>query len=173
MQLIEGILTFARVDADKERVDIQPVDLCDVVRDTAALVEPLARSKGLEFRTLLLAESCIVKTDAVRCGRSYSICCPTDLKFTESGREEAELRAGEDRVDIIVRDTGPGIPPEQRDIIFEPFRQVGKGYTGKAAGTGLGLSVSRQLARLLGGDVSVESTADVGSSFVVTLPVAR
>jgi signal transduction histidine kinase len=80
---------------------------------------------------------------------------------------------GDDRVLLEVRDTGSGIPPEQLEAIFEPFVQVGRTLITNREGTGLGLAISRDLARAMGGDVSVESEIDVGSAFKLMLPRHR
>jgi signal transduction histidine kinase len=82
------------------------------------------------------------------------------------------LSAREGGATIVIDDTGIGIPPDQIARIFEPFRQVAQGHAHRAEGTGLGLSVSRHLARLLGGDVSAESTPGEGSTFTFTLPLS-
>jgi signal transduction histidine kinase len=76
-----------------------------------------------------------------------------------------------DRVATRVRDTGCGIPEHHLQIIFEPFVQVGRSLTSTRQGTGLGLAISRDLARGMNGDITVESTVDVGSTFTLTLPV--
>ncbi len=92
------------------------------------------------------------------------------VKFTDSGRIELAARVRDGQIVLEVRDTGIGIAPEHLDRIFDPFWQVERSATRGAGGTGLGLSVSRRLARLLGGDVTVESRPDIGSTFTVRVP---
>ena len=93
------------------------------------------------------------------------------LKFTERGTIGVELVDG-DVVTLSVWDTGSGIPADQHERIFEPFAQIDGSTTRRAGGTGLGLTVSRGLARLLGGDLTVSSRPDGGSRFELTLPRA-
>ena len=93
------------------------------------------------------------------------------VKFTNGGSVRLAARTYEDRVAFDVADTGPGIAGEHLERVFDAFWQVDQRITRKAGGTGLGLSVARQLARLLGGDVSVRSTMGQGSSFTVDLPL--
>ena len=95
------------------------------------------------------------------------------MKFTPAGGSIwlAAARVGQ-RVEIEVRDTGIGIPPEKLDSIFEPFVQVGRALNNPIEGVGLGLAISRDLAQGMGGDLSVESSVGTGSSFTLLLPAA-
>jgi signal transduction histidine kinase len=94
------------------------------------------------------------------------------LKFTERGEVSVRVeRADNDTVRIIVRDTGVGIAPEDHGRIFEDFTQVDGPTQRRVRGTGLGLPLARKLARLLGGDIAVESALGAGSTFIVTLPL--
>lgn len=95
------------------------------------------------------------------------------VKFTEQGEVALTAAANETHVEFHVRDTGIGISPEHHEQIFEPFTQVESRTTRKFGGTGLGLSVTRQLVRLLGGEVTVSSTPGAGSTFVVRVPRRR
>jgi signal transduction histidine kinase len=101
------------------------------------------------------------------------------IKFTEPGgdvRLRVERAAGaadgSSLVRLHVTDTGRGIPSEKLEAVFEPFVQVGKRFAGDAPGTGLGLAISRDLARGMGGELTVESTPGAGSTFTLTLPAA-
>jgi signal transduction histidine kinase len=95
------------------------------------------------------------------------------VKFTDKGEVVLEARILPETIEFIVRDTGIGIAAENLDRIFESFWQVDQSATRRVGGTGLGLSVARKLARLLDGDITVTSTAGVGTTFVVQLPRAR
>jgi signal transduction histidine kinase len=93
------------------------------------------------------------------------------LKFTPGGGSvDVSCDLVGDRVAIVVRDTGVGIPDDQLDAIFEPFVQLGRSLSKMHEGTGLGLAISRDLARAMDGDVTVESTVDSGSTFRLLLP---
>jgi signal transduction histidine kinase len=92
------------------------------------------------------------------------------IKFTAAGGEiRVEARAHGDRVHLTVSDTGIGIPADRFEAVFEPFVQLARGAAGGREGTGLGLAISRDLARAMGGDLTVESTLGVGSRFTLTL----
>ena len=94
------------------------------------------------------------------------------VRYTERGGVRLEVEHAGDAISFAVSDTGIGIAPEHLEHIFEPFWQVEQHLTRKVGGTGLGLSVTRRLARILGGDVGVRSTPGVGSTFTVTIPIA-
>jgi signal transduction histidine kinase len=96
------------------------------------------------------------------------------MKFTPAGGGvELDWRVEDQSLVIRVRDTGPGIPPEKIEQIFEPFVQLRSPGALPAGGTGLGLPISRDLARAMGGEVSATSTVGVGSTFILTLPLRK
>jgi signal transduction histidine kinase len=169
-ELIEGILSFARIDAGKVHVHRVRVDLRSLVHDTVALIEPLARARNLDLVVRTPDDPLLVSTDAAKVRQILLNLLSNAVKFTNHGSVTLDLRRGAADIVLSVTDTGVGIPPEEQARIFEPFRQVGDVYTQKSTGTGLGLSVSRELARLLGGDVTVDSTPSEGSVFTVVLP---
>ena len=170
LEVIEEILTFSRLEIDKEGVRAEPLDLREVVSAAASIAEPLARTRGLEFQTALPDEPVEAVTDAHKVRQVLLNLLGNAVKFTERGM--VELSAAEDagRVRLTVRDTGIGIAPESLERIWEPFQQVEQSMTRTVGGTGLGLTVSRRLARLLGGDVTVQSSPGEGSAFTVWLP---
>ncbi len=169
-ELIDEILSFSRVEAGTEEVSIEPAELGTVVREIAAEIEPEARQKGLDFHMDVPDRPTPIVTDADKVRQILRNILSNAVKFTESGRIDLSARLEGDDIVIRVRDTGIGIPPEYKERIFEPFWQVEQGATRGVGGTGLGLSVSRRLARLLRGDVSVESREGEGSVFTVRLP---
>ncbi|HET8654658.1 MAG TPA: PAS domain S-box protein [Longimicrobiaceae bacterium] len=170
LQLIDEVLTFSRIEAGRMEVHLVQTDLGALVGDTAALIAPLAEEKGLRFRYDASAEPTTVLTDEGKVRQILINLLGNAIKFTDAG--EVCLRAWTDGGEIIfqVADTGIGIASEEMDQIFEPFQQASRGTTRQAGGTGLGLSVCRQIARLLGGDVIAESTPGAGSTFTVRLP---
>jgi signal transduction histidine kinase len=169
-ELIEGILNFARIDAGKVHVHRAQIDLGSLVRETVALIEPLARARNLDLVLHTPAHPLLASTDAAKVRQIILNLLSNAVKFTDHGSVTLDLRRDAGDIVLSVTDTGIGIPPEEQSRIFEPFRQVGDVYTQKSMGTGLGLSVSRELAHLLGGDVTVASTPSAGSVFTVVLP---
>jgi signal transduction histidine kinase len=171
MGLIEGILNFARLEAGKEEVRITDVDGAQVAEEVTALVEPLAKAKGLELKHDRHDPLPSIRSDLAKIRQILLNLLSNAVKFTSVGQVTLDVRADSTHMTWTVTDTGIGIPQADLDRIFEPFQQGGQTHAGRAAGTGLGLTVSRQLARLLGGDVKATSTPGKGSTFVLRLPL--
>jgi signal transduction histidine kinase len=131
-------------------------------------VRPLAETKGLSLRTEV--PDGVIVTDGGKLRQILLNLLSNAVKFTERGEITLRGRRDQNGVEFYIVDTGIGIARENLQRIFEPFWQVEQSSTRRAGGTGLGLTVSRSLARLLGGDVSVESKIGEGSSFIVRLP---
>jgi signal transduction histidine kinase len=171
LELVNDILTFSRLEAGREEVHPEPVDYVDLVREVAALAEPLADRKHLSLRVEAPEHPCPGETDARKVRQILLNLLSNATKFTDQGGVRLEAEESEDRIIFRVRDTGIGIPRERLAQIWEPFWQVEQSQTRTADGTGLGLSVVRRLTNLLGGRVDVASTPGEGSAFTVSLPL--
>ncbi|HEV7839079.1 MAG TPA: CHASE3 domain-containing protein [Gemmatimonadaceae bacterium] len=168
LTLIDEILTFSRVEAGKEVMRWDDAELRPLVEEALTMVRPLAEQKGLTLRADV--PDGVIRTDGGKLRQILVNLLSNAVKFTESGEITVGVRRGENRIEFYVTDTGIGIAEENLQRIFEPFWQVEQSSTRRAGGTGLGLTVSRSLARMLGGDVRVESTPGEGSTFILTLP---
>jgi len=173
ISLIDQILNLARIESGKEEIRVEKTDVSDLAREVAVLVEPLAAKKALQFRVVVPHHQAHIRTDSGKVRQILLNLLSNAIKFTAEG--EVELRASEadGAVTFAVHDTGPGIPPQDLDRIFEPFTRSGPNLTVVPGGTGLGLSVSRGLAELMGGSVTVESTVAEGSVFTLHLPAGQ
>lgn len=170
LELINQILSLARIEAGKEVVDLEPVDAAELASETLLFIEPLVRQKGLELRSDFPQEGLSLVTDAGKVRQILLNLLGNAVKFTDEGEVALSVRKDRGWVEFRIRDTGPGIDPRHSDRIFEPFIQVDLSQTRRYGGTGLGLAVSRELARLLGGDLRVASALGEGSTFTLTLP---
>ena len=173
LSVIEEILSYARIEAGRESVDLGPVDVDEVLREVAAIVEPLAGEKDLRFTAQQRLDPPEITTDARKLRQILVNLLGNAVKFTERGEIRFEAERCGDWVEFHVRDTGIGIDPADQERIFEAFRQVDDATTRTAGGTGLGLSVSRNLARMLGGDIALRSAPGEGSTFTVRLPAGQ
>ena len=173
-RLIDDVLDFARLEAGRVRVELEPVLLADVLADLAPLVEPQAAKKNIELSLLPPPDTLRVRADRQRLQQVLVNLVGNAIKFTPDG---GSVRVGalhdDERATIQVRDTGPGIPADRLQAIFEPFVQVEDGLTRTQPGAGLGLAISRDLARAMKGDLSVESELGGGSTFILDLPVVE
>jgi signal transduction histidine kinase len=169
--LIDEVLTFSRVDGDKEVVRRDEVQLSPIVAEALTMVTPLAESKGLRLRNE--ATDARLLTDAGKVRQIILNLLSNAIKFSDDGEIVIRSRLNGDSVTVSIADPGIGISAENLEKVFDPFWQVEQRSTRRIGGTGLGLSVSRSLARLLGGEVSVESVLDKGSTFTLTLPTRR
>lgn len=171
LHLIDQILSYSRVDAGREVVAAEDVDANEIAHDAATLVEPLARERSLPLEVVGTGYPLPMSTDSGKVRQILVNLLSNAVKFTPVGRVTLIVQHDGPVVRYIVRDTGIGIAPEHRDQIFEAFWQVEQPSTRRVGGTGLGLSVTRRLARLLGGDVTVSSKVGEGSAFTVSLPL--
>ncbi|MDP9349794.1 MAG: ATP-binding protein, partial [Gemmatimonadota bacterium] len=171
LHIVDEILTFTRMEAGEERVHRERVEILSLLRATAALVQPLALPKELALGVRVPETPVVADTDPGKVRQIVLNLLSNAVKFTERGEVELTAEAVDGEVVVQVRDTGIGIPPEYLDRVWDPFWQVEQSSTRAAEGTGLGLSVARRLARLLGGDLTVESTLGVGSTFTLRLPL--
>jgi signal transduction histidine kinase len=175
--LINDVLSFARLESGRVEYDIQPVAVRDVVGDVLPLVEPQVSARGLALEVRLPDDDARgpvrVLADREKLAQVLLNLLSNAVKFTAAGGRVAidlALRDGAaDVAELRVSDTGIGIPADRLEAVFEPFFQVAKGYAREAGGTGLGLAISRDLARAMGGDLTVRSVEGKGSTFTVTL----
>src|SRR5207247_3731187 len=134
-------------------------------------VEPLVKSDRLRLVKALADDLPPLFTDQDKLKQILINLLSNAVKFTPEGTVTVTARHRDEEFTLAVADTGIGIPEGALGLIFEEFRQADSSTTRQYGGTGLGLSISRHLARLLGGDITVESTVGVGSTFTMTLPL--
>lgn len=188
LALVNDILDLSKIDAGKVEIRRGSVDLPALVRDAAAAIEIHARAKGLELRTELPGAPLTLETDPARLRQILINLLSNAVKFTPGGSITLQIEHLEEGpaiaasgwpanrpgtrgwVRIAVRDTGIGIPREKLAAIFGEFVQLTRPDSIPREGTGLGLAISMRLARLLGGDLIVESEVDVHSTFTLLLP---
>ena len=170
LALIEQILSLSRIEAGHEDMHVEHVDVRTVVRDATTLVEPLMAAKGLALQVDLPPEPGELATDVTKVRQILLNLLTNASKFTERGTVRCELRAEVEMFVVDVSDTGRGITSADLPHVFESFWQAGVGDHERPEGVGLGLSVSRRLAQLLGGEITVESVPGQGSTFSVRLP---
>ena len=166
--LINEILDLSKIEAGKLTIDAQPFDPRELVESVVAQHRSLAAQKGITFAWHDAGAPAEVVLDRQRVRQILVNLFGNALKFTREGEVSVETGgADEAAFHVAVRDTGPGIDPDQHEAIFEEFRQA----EGGDGGTGLGLAISRRLARAMGGDVTLESVPGRGSTFRLTLPL--
>jgi len=172
LYLMNELLTFTRLDAGHETVNVQEVDVRDLVREVAVLIEPVAREHGLTVDTSLPAQPVPVRTDPDKLRQVLLNLAGNAVKYTPAGSVHLRLAASADGAVLRVEDTGVGISAENLTRIYEPFWQVDPSQRSREGGTGLGLSIVRRMVDLLGGRVEVESRMGEGTTFKVTVTSA-
>lgn len=170
LSLIDEILLFARVEAGRESVRVEPVVAKGVVDDAITFVAPSAPPGAVEITAEPIDASLMLHTDSGKLRQMLVNLLANAIKFTPHGTVTARAFPHGRDVVFEVEDTGIGIAPEHLEHVFDSFWQVEQAATRRAGGSGLGLTVTRRLARLLGGDVTVRSQPGKGSTFRITLP---
>lgn len=171
LSLINGILSFARIEAGKVEVHVEPVPIASLIRGIESSFLPQAREKQLRYDCAPGGDEVWVAADPEKAEQVLLNLVGNAIKFTAEGGE-ISVRCVEDgaRVAVHVRDTGRGIAPAELPTIFEPFVQVDREETAeRQRGVGLGLAISRELAAAMGGELSVQSELGRGSIFTLRL----
>jgi signal transduction histidine kinase len=171
--LINGVLNYAKLESGHVEYDPTRLSLRETLSSTVELIAPQVRARGLRLEVDTVDPTVHVVADADKLQQVLLNLLTNAIKFTPpGGRIGVSHRASDDVVTITVSDTGKGIPAAKLDTIFEPFVQIDARLTRTQQGVGLGLAISRDLARGMGGDLRVESEFGRGSSFILTVPRA-
>ena len=170
LTLINSVLQFARIDAGQVQYDIRPVSVMEVVHGLEPLIEPQALAKNLGFSRRIHA-GLVVRADTDKLRQVLINLLANAIKFTPAGGHiSVEAEGGAETVHIRVADTGSGIAPDHLPRVFDPFVQEARALNRPQEGVGLGLAISRDLVRGMGGELTATSVLGQGSTFTVTLP---
>jgi len=176
LSIISDILDLSKIEAGRVELEVGPIAVADLVEDVVATVRPLAEQRGNRIVVQCSEDIGSMTGDAIRVRQSLMNLVGNAVKFTENGSvsiRAARLRKPDgDWIELAVQDTGIGMTPEQMSRLFGDFVQADASTTRKYGGTGLGLAISRRLCRVMGGDITVESLPDVGSTFTMRLPTS-
>ena len=175
LTVINEILDVSKIEAGKLTIESVPFELRSLVEDVADLMAPQAAAKSLELNIVLPSELPEwLLGDPLRIRQILLNLTGNAVKFTDEGEVTIEVRVlegheGNARLCLSVKDTGVGIPPDRRERIFESFTQADGSTTRRHGGTGLGLTISRQLVEMMGGRIGLESEPEQGSTFWIEL----
>jgi signal transduction histidine kinase len=172
LALISDVMDLSKIEAGKLELHFDTFDIAELVQEVAASIEPLAAKNRVTVQ--VTCEPANLYGDRVRIGQCLFNLAGNACKFTRDGSVlvEAILDRGSDRGWYTVRivDTGIGIPLDDLNKLFCDFTQLDTSHARKYEGTGLGLAISRKLSRLMGGDITAESTVGQGSTFTLRIP---
>ncbi len=172
LSIVNDILEISRIETNQIKLSIAPININQTLLKLFSSFENQARDKHLTFEinSELAENQAVIYGDGFRLVQVLAHLLNNAIKFTYSGSIHLGCRLINEKLFFYVKDTGIGILPENRDIIFERFRQVEDTLTRKFGGSGLGLSISKALVELMGGEISVDCDSATGSTFYFTIP---
>lgn len=174
LSLLDDLLDISKIEAGKLTLESGEVDLGEIVRSAQAGLTVLAAEKDVAVTCQISPEAeGRFRGDPIRVRQIVNNLCSNALKFTEEGKITLEVANDDGQLRLVVGDTGIGISAAKAGELFQKFTQADPSITRKFGGTGLGLAISQELARLMGGEITLESQEGVGSTFTVRLPLAR
>jgi two-component system sensor histidine kinase BarA len=174
LELINDLLDLTKIEAGRLELHLSEFSMGSLCEDMLDFVRPLADKKNQSLQLETSGEPRTVRSDSGRIKQILYNLLSNAIKFTPPDGA-ITLRLESDRIDrirLVVRDTGPGIPPDKHAVIFEKFRQLDASTTREYEGSGLGLAITRELVRILGGTIGLESDVGQGAVFTVDLPAA-
>ncbi len=172
LQLINDILDLSKLESGRMVLSVESDEASSVVSSCTMLVEPLIKQKGLQLTQQIEQGLPTLMTDIVKIRQILVNLLSNAAKFTEKGAINIKVWRNNGMISFSVKDSGIGIEKKNFNLVFEEFQQVDNSSTRKYKGTGLGLPIARKLARLLGGDLTVDSEYGKGSTFTLSIPPA-
>jgi signal transduction histidine kinase len=173
LRLINGILDLSKIESGKMELHMEPVNVADMVSSVISQVTLRAVEKGLTVKTEIPDRSLIIRGDELRLKQVLRNLIDNALKFTKEGEITVGFNQEKDYIVVKVHDTGIGIKEEDHKRIFDKFIQIEGGTTREFGGTGLGLSVAKEIIELHGGKIWVESNPGEGSTFKFSIPIHK
>lgn len=172
--LLEEILDFARIEAGRLELAPEPFDVRELVEGVVELLAPRAQGKGLEIASFVSADvPARLIGDANRLRQALLNLGGNAVKFTEAGGVGVAVARHLDRTILFsVADTGPGVPADRREAVFQEFEQADGSFTRRHGGVGLGLAITKRIVALMGGELVLEPRGGGGSSFAFSVPLA-
>lgn len=171
LDLINEILDISSIEAGRLKLSTGIFDVAELLRSRVQSFETIAATKGLRLACEIDPRLGPMTSDAKRVAQIVSNLLANAVKFTQAGEVALYARVVDQGLEVEVRDTGPGISPEDAGRLFTPFAQAGQSGRGRHEGTGLGLAISRHLAHALGGEITLASEVGKGTSFTLALPL--
>jgi len=169
LALINDVLDLSRLEAGQEDLRVERFSLRGLVGELVDMLAPIAGKKGVALDNQV--PEGLIESDADKCRHILQNLIGNAVKFTDVGQVSIAATFADHAVGLTGTDTGIGIAPDKLDLIFEEFRQADDSTSRRQGGTGLGLTIARRYAHLLGGEVGVESKLGAGSTFTVRLPL--
>ncbi|MGQ0512512.1 MAG: ATP-binding protein [Betaproteobacteria bacterium] len=171
LSLINDILDLSKIEAGRMELDLADFDLRGALENAITLIRERAQRHGIALELEVDASLGAFRADERKFKQIMLNLLSNAVKFTpEGGKVSVRARPAGASLEVAVADTGVGIAPEDQQLVFEEFKQVGRDYTKKAEGTGLGLALTRRFVELHGGRISLESAPGKGSTFTITFP---
>ncbi|NCU31389.1 MAG: HAMP domain-containing histidine kinase, partial [Candidatus Moranbacteria bacterium] len=172
INMVNDMLTISRIEGDRFDLNQDKVNLNNIVEQTYLILSPLATNKNFEFKKRLAKKAVFVVGDAAKITEVVQNIVGNALKFTRQGQIILSCYQENDQAFISVKDTGPGIAPEDFSKLFQKFCRLENSYVKiRETGTGLGLYIARQIMRKHHGDIIAESTFGKGSTFTLVFPL--
>lgn len=172
LQIVRNILDITSIEADRFGYRASVVDLCAVLGRQLAAARERAESNDVELRSAGCGQPLYVIADPERVGQVVHNLLDNAMRFTDVGHIQISVSLAGSHAEVLVEDTGVGIPPDQMEKLFQAFKPILNQAGPRRAGTGLGLAVSRRIVEAMGGSMSAESSPQQGSRFKFTLPLA-
>ncbi len=177
LTLIDEILDLSKIEAGKMKLEFEEVNLANLCRELESLFLPVVTDKGIGLSVEIdRSVPEVIETDKLRLEQVLRNLLSNAIKFTSVGKVTLNVSLSTEKEGFLkfaVTDTGIGISKENQKLIFEAFQQADGSTRRKFGGTGLGLSISREIMRLLHGEISLESQPDIGSTFMILVPLQR